>query len=228
MATPSTACPAKTLANPVTTKMILAGTGLVLVGFLCIHLLGILSLYAGQGAINSYVQFLHSLPMLVWITRIVLVVAFVLHIKYAIQITLENRAARPIPYAHRNYKKSTVMSRSQIWTGLIIATFLSYHLLHFTLQSLGVSPQPDILGRPDIYKMVLLGLKSPLSAIIYIAGLIALAFHLAHGIHSAPQTLGLASQRTLPGFMKAASVIAVLLFIAYVSLPVNILAGILK
>lgn len=228
MATPSTACPAKTLANPVTTKMILAGTGLILVGFLCIHLLGILSLYAGQGAMNSYVQILHSMPLLVWVVRLVLIFVFVLHIKYAVHVTLANRAARPIPYAHRNYKKSTVISRSQIWTGLIIATFLSYHLLHFTLQSLGVSPQPDILGRPDIYKMVLLGLKSLLSAIIYIAGLIALAFHLAHGIHSAPQTLGLTSRRTLPGLIRAASVIAVLLFIAYVSLPVNILAGILK
>ena len=228
MATLSTERSARPLANPVTNKMILAGTGLVLVGFLTVHLLGILSAYAGSGAMNSYVEKLHSLPLLVWLTRIALIVTFTLHIKYAVHVTLANRAARPIPYAQRNYQKSTVLSRSQIWTGLILAAFLLYHLLHFTFQTLGVSAQLLSTGGPDVYKMLLTGLKNPLSAIIYIAGLIALFFHLSHGIHSAPQTLGLTSRRTLPGLLKAATVVAALYFIAFVSIPATILAGILK
>ena len=228
MATQSLERSPNSLANPVTNKMILAGTGLMLLGFLTVHLFGILSAYVGPGAMNSYVEKLHSLPLLVWLTRIVLIVTFILHIKYAIHVTLENRAARPIPYAHRNYQKSTVLSRSQIWTGLVIVAFLLYHLLHFTFQALGVSAQPLSTGGPDVYKMLLTGLKSPLSALIYIVGLAAFAFHISHGIHSAPQTLGLTSRRTLPGLLKAAAVVAALYFIAYISIPATILAGILK
>ena len=222
----------KKLANPVTKKMIMSGTGLVLIAFLFIHLLGNLSLFAGPGGINAYSQALHSMPVLVWPFRLVIALMLIVHAWYAIQVTLENRAARPIAYVQRSYWKATLVSRSMIWTGLTIAIFLIYHLLHFTLQALypaaSAAVLRDNLGRPDVYRMVVLGLQNPLSSLVYLTGLTALAFHLSHGIHSALQTLGLATQRTLPVWISAAFIIAVVFFFAYTTIPASILAGMVR
>ncbi|MBP1763239.1 MAG: succinate dehydrogenase/fumarate reductase, cytochrome b558 subunit [Firmicutes bacterium] len=125
----------KTLANPVTKKMLVAMTGLVLLMFLLIHLLGNLSLFAGVEGINAYAKTLHSIPAVVWLFRLVMAIVLIIHVRLAIQVTLENRAARPIAYARRDYQKANLISRSMIWTGLSIAIFLGYHLLHYTVQS---------------------------------------------------------------------------------------------
>ncbi|MBP2641645.1 MAG: frdC [Firmicutes bacterium] len=221
-----------TFANPVTKKMMMGGTGLALIAFLFIHLLGNLSLFAGSGGLNTYAQFLHTMPVVVWVFRFVIALMFILHVWYAIQVTIENRTARPVDYACRSYQKSTLISRSMIWTGLIVAGFLIYHLLHFTLQSLypdtSAAVLRDSLGRPDVYRMVVLGFQNTLSSLFYLTGLLALAFHLSHGIHSALQTFGLATQRTLPIKIRAAFIIAGMLFFAYTSIPISIFVGAVK
>ena len=222
----------KTFTNPVARKMLLAGTGLGLVAFLITHVVGLFSIFGGPSSINASSSALHSVPTLVWPARLLLVVVFLLHVRYAVYATLDNRAARPVAYAKRKYQTSNVLSRSQIWTGLVIALFLVYHLLHFTIQAIdpaaGAASLRDSVGRPDVYQMVVRGLQHPGTSLIYLIAMAAVAAHLSHGIHSALQTFGAATQRTLPLVIKGAVAAAALCFAAFASIPAAVLSGLVK
>jgi len=92
----------------------------------------------------------------------------------------------------------------------------------------GVAGNIDKLGRPDVFKMIVLSFQQiPISS-IYIASMIVLALHLTHGVQSFFQTLGLNSDKTLPVFEKASVVVSVVVFIGYASIPIVILIGILN
>ena len=85
-------------------KWIVAVTGLSLVGFVIVHLLGNLQILwpgagEGQERLNSYAEHLHNLGPLLWLARIVLIVFFVAHVYYTYKLAQENRAARPERYA---------------------------------------------------------------------------------------------------------------------------------
>lgn len=222
----------KDIAVPITKKIIMAGTGLSLVAFLVIHLVGNLTFFAGPDGINVYAKTLHSVPIVVWLFRSAIALILVFHVWYAIKLTLENNAARPVPYAKRVYQKSTVLSRSMIWTGLTVLTFLVYHILQFTLQCLdplhSAAVLRDGMGRPDVYKMMVSGFSNPLSLAIYLIGLSALAVHLSHGLHSAMLSIGLATRRALPVWVGCAALVAVVFFVAFLSIPAGVFSGIMK
>ncbi|KAF0179848.1 MAG: succinate dehydrogenase cytochrome b556 subunit [Nitrospirae bacterium] len=219
----------KVLDNPVAKKMLMALTGFGLVGFLFIHLIGNMSLYAGPGGINVYGQTLHALPPIVWAFRGAMLLLFVIHVWLGIKVTLENQVARPTPYARREYLKVTFASRTMIWTGAVIALILVYHILHFTIQMLypdtAANALKDVLGRPDVYTMVVASFKKAGVALLYVVWMFAVALHVSHGFHSGLQTLGLASEKTLPLWTRLALCVAAFFFIAYTSIPASILAG---
>jgi succinate dehydrogenase / fumarate reductase cytochrome b subunit len=195
--------------------------GLFVIG----HLLGNLTIFAGANGINTYAMKLHALAPVVWGTRIVMGLAVLLHIFLSVQITLENSAAKPEKYAVKNHLKATFNSTTMIWTGLILAAFIGYHLLHFTLRA---APAADTVGRPDVYAMVIAGLGKVLAGFAYIVAMIALFFHLGHGIQSAFQTLGITSRSLMPKYQTAATVFSTIFLIGFGSIPAVILAGILK
>ncbi len=113
-------------------KIIMAITGQILVFFIVFHISGNSSIFFHT--LNAYVVFLHSLPVVIWGGRLFLLAAFGLHLWYGAVLKLENYEAKPQPYAVTHYYQATFAGRNQIWTGVIIAAFLVYHLLHFTLQ----------------------------------------------------------------------------------------------
>jgi succinate dehydrogenase / fumarate reductase cytochrome b subunit len=213
-------------------KLLMSVTGLAMIGFVIVHLLGNLSVYAGPDAINAYSAALHRLGPVVWAFRLVLLAALVVHIFFGVQLTLENSAAKPEPYAVKKSLHTTFAARNMIWTGLLIAAFIAYHLLHFTFQvtNPGTSAlhHHDALGRPDVFMMVVSGFRNGLISSAYVGAMAMLGLHLSHSIQSLFQTLGLNSARTFPVIEKGGSITALLLALGFVSIPIVIVMGLLK
>lgn len=206
----------------------MAVSGLLLLVFLLGHAIGNATLWAGL--LNAYAAHVHALPLVVWVSRLVLLALFALHVWQGITLTLENRAAGGGGYAVTSYRRATVASRWMIWTGLALAGFLVYHLLHFTLQVIhpeaAAAAHVDAAGRPDVQRMLVAGLRDPLTAAVYVAGMIALVLHLLHGIASSAQTFGLNGPRTFPWLERGGRALAVVLAAAFFAIPMSILLGV--
>jgi succinate dehydrogenase / fumarate reductase cytochrome b subunit len=201
-------------------KILVAVTGLMLVAFICIHLLGNMSLFAGADAINTYADKLHSLGPVVWIFRAVMLGIFAVHVIFAVQLTIENSSARPEAYMQKVNEEATFFSRSMIVTGLVILAFVVYHILHFTARVVGVENVEtlvDSAGRFDVYTMVVQSFNSVAIAGIYIIAMICLFMHLAHGVGSFFQTLGLTNDSTFDGVGKLGKVVSIVLLVGYVA-----------
>lgn len=198
-------------------KILMAVTGLILVSFVCIHLLGNLSLFAGADAINTYAAKLHSLGIVVWIFRLVMLAVIVVHVGFGVQLTMQNNAARPVGYLQKVNERSTFSGRSMIVTGLILLVFIVFHLFHFTGHFMvdNVAALIDSAGRFDVYTMVVQGFNSAFIAIVYAIGAACLFLHLAHGVGSFFQSLGLTSECTLDGVGVFGKAVSFVLLVGY-------------
>lgn len=210
-------------------KILMAVTGLLLVGFVTIHLLGNLSVFAGPDGINAYAVKLHSLGALVWVFRLAMLALFAVHITFGVMLSIENRTATPVNYAIKSRMKTTFSGESMLYTGLILLAFLIYHLLHFTIQitnpEISAHKLPlDALMRPDVFTMVVLSFQKVFISLVYIVGMIALFLHLSHGLSSFVQTFGLNNGPSLEKVTIGGKLVAVGFLLAYVAIPVLILA----
>ena len=209
-------------------KILVAVTGVMLVAFICIHLLGNLSLFAGADAINAYAEKLHSLGPVVWIFRLVMLGIFAIHVIFAVQLTVENSSARPEAYMQKVNEEASFMSRSMIITGCVLLAFVVYHILHFTARVVGVENVEtlvDAAGRFDVYTMVVQSFNNLAISGIYIIAMICLFLHLAHGVGSLFQTLGLTNDSTFDGVGKLGKVVSIVLLVGYVAV---VLCGVAK
>ncbi len=214
-------------------KAVMAVTGLLMVVFLIGHLLGNMTIFKGAAGINAYAEGLHKLQPVVWGNRIVMGIAVVLHIILAIQVTLENWGAKPDKYAVSKSLRATFASKNMIWTGLIVGAFVAYHLLQFTIRvTPGLVLQTEVLPgggeRFDVYAMVIAGLASAAVAGIYVVAMLAVFFHLTHGIQSLFQTSGLTNAVMLPRYGVVGKLLSAIFLIGFGSIPVVILLQILK
>lgn len=211
-------------------KILMAVTGQMMILFVIIHLLGNTTIYFNN--LNAYAAALHALPVLLWMIRLFMVAMLCLHIYFGIVVTLENKKAKPQSYAVTNHLSTTFAGRNMIWTGALIGAFLVYHLLHFTIQvidpAVSAINNTDALGRPDVLMMVVRSFQDMGIASLYVTSVAGLLLHLSHGIQSSFQTWGLNNDRTLPVFVKAGTITAVILFLGYAAIPVVIVAGLLK
>ena len=210
----------------------MAVTGFLLFLFVIAHLAGNLQIFLGPEAINRYGHFLQSNPELLWPARIILLLMLVLHIWTAVNLSLENKAARPIGYGEYNPVASSYASRTMLMSGIIISVFVVYHILHFTVQAQYVNftgqnfvDFTDPAKRHDIFKMMVVGFGNPWVSGFYIVGMALLCLHLSHGVSSMFQSLGWKNQVYGPCLDKLARVVAVLIFVGYSSIPVAILLG---
>jgi len=170
-------------------KTVMALTGLALLGFLFTHLAGNLQLFAGAGTFNQYAGALEKMPMLIFPAEILLLIFFVVHIIAAIQVTLLNKSARPQNYDVRHTAgESTLASRTMMITGLIVLAFVIWHVWSFKF---GVRPADTAAPEGSLWLLVITEFQKPIVAALYVLCMIALGFHLSHGIASAFQTLGL-------------------------------------
>ncbi len=197
-------------------KVIMALSGAVFVGFVIAHFLGNLQLYLGPEAINGYAEKLRSLGPLLWVARIVLLLALVAHISAAFALWSRNKAARSSRYKQRKDLATDYAARTMYWSGPILLLFIAYHLMHFTI----LPAHPG-----DVYRNVVEGFSNPLIAGVYIAGNVALGFHLFHGIFSAFQTLGANHPRYNPLRRDVAIAISAAITLGNISFPISVLAG---
>ena len=152
-----------------------------------------------------------------------LLASIALHVTYTIQLNRRNRASRPVAYFQQQPIQASLSSRFMMWSGVLLLLYIVYHVLHLTLGVTDRSFSPT-----NVYGNVVHGFRQWPVSTLYILGMIALGFHLNHGIGSVFQTLGLdhprynAWRRT---FGVAASTIIV---IGYVSIPVAVMLGIVR
>jgi len=223
-------CMTRIVQSSIGSKFVLAVTGLLLLGFLIMHLLGNLQILLGPDAINGYSQWLHDHKGLLVTARIGLGAVFVLHVWTAIRLALENRAARPTRYRIKAVVQATFSSRTMVYTGLLVLAYLVYHLLHFTLHTIdtGAMGQVDATGNIDIYSMVVAGFQHPAVAISYIVATLLLGLHLWHAIGSMFQTLGWDHPAWNPIGRALAVGLPILITIGYIVVPCAIWFGIVS
>ncbi len=216
-------------------KYVMAVTGFALLVFVIGHMLGNLQIFLGPNQINAYGNFLQTTPELLWSARIGLVVMVVLHIYSAFTLWAENRAARPVPYGQYQPVASSFAARTMIMSGLIIATFVVYHLLHYTVQVKAINltghdfvPLEDAKGRHDIYRMMVLGFSNPWVSAFYLLGVGLLCIHLSHGASSMVQSMGWKTEPVGSWIDRVAFVGSIVLFLGYASIPLAVLSGVLK
>ena len=204
-------------------KAVMAVTGLILFGFILVHLVGNLTLYIGPEAINAYGAFLRTFLHGggLWLARVVLLTCAVLHVWSATSLTLDSWAARPKDYKRWTAKDSTYASRTMRWGGVILFFFIIFHILHFTLGTV----HPDF--RPgDVYHNVVAGFQVWPVSVFYVVSMVLLALHLDHGVWSMCQTLGWTSHPRYKRWARGAALaFALAVGIGNCSFPIAVLAG---
>jgi len=230
-------------------KILMAVTGVILIGFVAGHLVGNLQVFQHPDHINGYAQFLHQLGPLLWIARLVIVGSVVLHIWAASVLTLENRQARGVvPYGVAHTIRATLASRAMRATGYMVLAFLLYHLAHFTWGVVQTetfketAPLDHYTMKADyrvagfvvvkagtdvmnVHSMVILGFQKKIVSLFYIVAVGLLSFHLLHGFDSLFQTLGLRSEKWAGGLRKVALLFCVVYFLGNLAIPGAVLAG---
>jgi succinate dehydrogenase / fumarate reductase cytochrome b subunit len=207
-------------------KVVMAVTGLVLFGFVCGHMLGNLQMFLeDRGAIDHYGKFLKEMVhgKGLWVVRAVLLGSVGLHIWAAWSLTRTSWKARPVSYKVVTPDASTYASRTMRWSGPILFLFIVYHLLHFTVGSV----HPAFV-EGDIYRNVIVGFSVWPVAVCYIVAMLALGLHLRHGVWSMLQTLGASHPRWDRARNAAATTLAVIVVLGFISVPLAVLAGVLK
>ena len=213
-------------------KYLMAGSGAVLFLFVVGHLAGNLQIFLGPEAINRYGHLLQTNVEILWPVRIILIGIVFVHIWAATRLTLENRAARPVAYEQWQPTAATYASRTMMVSGVIVAVFIIYHLLHYTVmvKSINLTGQSfegpgffDKEGRHDIYKMMVVGFQNPVVALFYLLGVGLLCLHLSHGISAMFQSMGWKKGSYGACLDRLARWAALLIFLGYSSIPLSIL-----
>ena len=197
-------------------------TGLIGVGFVIGHMAGNLLVFSGPDAINSYAHFLKSTGKLLWMLRITLIVAVILHLIAAYQLTMQNRAARPLGYAEREPQVSTWAARTMRWGGVLLLVFIILHILHFTT---GDWKPSGVFSKADVYSNIVLSFRIWWVTLFYSISMIALGLHLYHGAWASVRTLGVSQPSGDPLRRTVALGIAVILWAGFTIVPVAVLAG---
>ena len=217
---------------PIGKKAVMAVTGMLLFGYVIAHLLGNLQIYSGNpDQINAYAAFLHkpenAIPLLV--ARLVLLLAVGLHIVAAVQLWGQNRAARPVAYKKTSDVPTAYAARTMRWSGVIIAAFVIFHILHLTVNAVPGLEQHHIAEhQPDVYGNVIRGFQNIGVSVFYIVAILLLCMHLYHGIWSMLHSLGVFHPRYTPAIKRGAALVAILIAVGNISIPIAVLTGLVR
>jgi len=207
----------------------MALTGVILFGYVVAHLLGNLQIFGDPEQINKYAAFLHSPANagLLWVARGALLVAVIMHIVASVQLWKLKSDARPVAYVKKEDAAATYASRTMMWSGPIVAAFVIFHVLHLTVGA--VLPLQEIgPNEPNVRANVIAGFSNPAVSAFYILAMVLLCMHLYHGLWSMFQSLGFSHPRYTPRLKKGAAIFAILIAIGNCSIPVAVMAGLLK
>ncbi|WP_364518097.1 succinate dehydrogenase cytochrome b subunit [Nocardioides sp. LML1-1-1.1] len=215
-------------------KILMALSGLLFIGFVLGHMYGNLKAFAGEEKFNEYAHHLRELgtPMLpyegfLWILRVGLIVALVVHVACAIALWRRAAAARPVKYAVKKNRGSSLSSRTMRWGGLTLLLFIVWHLLNFTIVK--INPSNGETGGENPYALVVDTFDTWWMTIIYLVAMVALGLHLHHGTFSSLQTLGFTNTATSRARARAAGwVVAIVVAGGFSLVPLSVLVGIIE
>ncbi len=211
-------------------KLLMAASGLILWGFVIVHMLGNLKVYQGAAAFNHYAEWLRTVGapifgrgQLLWVARLILLAAVAVHLVAAFQLVRKSRAARRTQYRQFRPQVFSLASRTMAWGGVTILAFVIYHLMHFTFGNV----HPDFRAG-NAYHNFVIGLQSVPVSLAYLVAMIPLGLHMYHGLWSAFQTLGANHPLYQRWRRPLAAASATLVIAANVSFPVAVLTGMVR
>lgn len=202
-------------------KVVMGVTGLIMIGFLIMHMVGNLQAFQGPEKLNAYGALLHGpLHEVVLLLRAVLLGSLVLHVVAAVQLTVRDRAARPVGYSRKVSQAATPASRTLRIGGVLLLVFIIFHLLHFTT---GQVHPAFIEG--DVFHNLTTGLTGPVVAVFYLVSMVGVGLHVYHGAWSSLRSLGAVQPKPSPLHRPIARVVALLLWLGFSVIPVAVLLG---
>ncbi len=217
-------------------KAVVAMTGVILFGFVVLHMIGNLKTFTGTDDngvphIDEYAHFLRTMgePMLphgfaLWATRLVLIVALVLHVGMVIALQRRNISARPVAYHHRPVREvSSFAARTMLVSGVGILVFVIIHLLQFTTGTIQLTPIVPELVYANLYNAFAVWFI----ALFYVVAMVLLGFHLYHGVWSLFQTLGVDNPDRNRMLRLSAAIAAVGVVAGFSSVPLLFTLGLM-
>jgi succinate dehydrogenase / fumarate reductase, cytochrome b subunit len=201
-------------------KAVMALTGAIGVGYIVAHMLGNLQVFEGAEEINTYAALLKSSIGLLWTARGILMAAVVLHIFTAYQLARTSQKSRPVGYKRWRAVGSDFASRTMRWTGLLLALFIVYHLLHLTTGTI----HPAFV-ESDVYHNVISGFRVWYVSVVYIVAMLMLALHLYHGVWSMCESLGVNYSRYNRLIRGLATILTVVVVAGFIAIPAAVLLG---
>ena len=213
-------------------KAVMAITGIILLGFVLAHMVGNLKIYLGGSHLDDYGAYLRTMgePIfpesgLLWIVRVVLILAFIFHIHSAYTLTRMNQRARTVPYkGGRSYGAANYAARTMRWSGVIVGLFIIFHLMDITWGWHVVHPG-FVDGSPRHNLLQSFSPERWPVAVVYIIANILLGIHIFHGAWSLFQSLGLNNPRFNMWRRYFAIAFAVIIVVGNVSIPIAVLTG---
>lgn len=202
----------------------MAATGVVLVAFLVFHLLGNLLVYSGPAALNAYSAFLIREPAILWGVRVVLLGSAIIHIGAAALLWERDRSARPVSYRMMTPRSATLASRTMRLTGIGLAAFIVFHILHLTIGAI----EPVPFQQHDVYHNVVAGFGVGWVAAVYLGAMAFVGMHVWHGAWASLRSLGLSRPSPHPKRRPVAWILALLLWGGFTSIPLAVLLGALR
>ncbi len=212
------------LYSSVTKKVLMALAGLFLVTFLSVHLGINLMLLKNDGgrAFTEAATFMGTNPV-IKVFEIVLFGGFLLHIIFGLMVSVQNKAARPAPYACSNSSDTSLFSKYMFHTGIILFIFLVLHFFDFYFIKVGLVAPPQGIAIHDFYQRSLLLFSTPWYSLLYIVSFIVLGIHLNHAIQSAFQTLGWNHSKYMDAVKVTGSTFSVAIAVGFSLVPIYIL-----
>lgn len=209
-------------------KAVMAVTGLVLLGFVIGHMLGNLQVYLGADALDGYAHKLRTLGPLLWGVRSVLLLAFLLHGWMVIDLYARSAAARPVNYRVYSTIATNYAAKAMWLSGVVILLFVVFHLAHFTYPGLSMSSTYAHDAHGKVYQNVVNGFRVPWVSCVYLLAQILLGMHIFHGAWSVLQTLGFSHPDYNIRLRSLARILAVIIVVGNCSIPLAVLAGLVK
>lgn len=212
----------------------MAVSGLLFIGFVVGHMYGNLKAFGGEEAFNDYAHHLRELgePMLpyegfLWIMRVGLLAALVVHVACAVALWQRAAKARPVKYVAKKNRGSSISSRTMRWGGLTLLAFIVWHLLNFTIVK--VNPSNGETGSDNPYALMVATFDLWWMTIIYLVAMLALALHLHHGTFSSLQTLGFTNTASSRARARSAGwIVAIVVAGGFSLVPLSVLVGIIE
>jgi succinate dehydrogenase cytochrome b subunit len=182
----------RVFSSSVGTKLLVGATGLLLVAYMVLHLVGNVLVFLGRDTFNEYSHMLVSNPLIVPI-EIGLLLVLLVHIYKAVTMWMQNKAARPVPYQKkelaRHTSRKSLASSTMIASGLIVMVFIAIHVKQFKFGTFYLAPGSDTVR--DLYRTEIEVFRNPLWVGFYVIATLLVGLHMRHGVSSAFQSLGL-------------------------------------